>query len=604
MPKWGLTEEMLATDPWSIGRDLLAPAKVFADPIHGDIYLNRLETAIVDSPSMQRLRRVRQLGTTCLVYPAATHTRFSHALGALRAAQDLLDAVWDQRFRPKAARGQLDIWNTEGTLEEHFARATVLARLGGLLHDLCHLPFGHSIEDDLKLLDAHDENEIRFSTLWGQMNPAVQDAISPELFAELKPLILSKTNESRERTPAYPWVEDIVGNTICADLIDYLPRDHLYTGLPIAVGHRFLESFFVTPTGGGTKQQRMALMLHRDGHERIDVATELLKYLRYRYELSERALVHHAKLAADAMVGRLLEAYWAATLEGLTRAGWTAAGSPVVDVSPGVSLDEQADAWRKSAQDIEDRLAAETRSAIEERLLQHGDDGLLEYLHSQALLSDKPGEYLIVGELADRLLSRRLYKQVGRCSPKDVTPDDLYDAYGTKEKRRELEEEAAVWAGIPEPWKLIIWLPPPSMRLKPAGVLVSDGSSVRKFVDYERPSGRRGTEIYRAHENLWSTCVYVADELKGDPRVEKALVWLARRMDVRWEQLSRTYSDTPSEWPIELFRRELGKLGYGPDVVEPLLAAPLTLRSGAIETFDGRLATYVAAAKRSPNRKP
>src|SRR5262245_19195903 len=115
---------------------MLAPAKVFADPIHGDIYLNRLETAIVDSPPMQRLRRVRQLGTTCLVYPAATHTRFSHALGALRAAQDLLDAVWDQRSRPKAAKGQLDIWKDNGDLAYHFARATVLARLGGLLHDL------------------------------------------------------------------------------------------------------------------------------------------------------------------------------------------------------------------------------------------------------------------------------------------------------------------------------------------------------------------------------------------------------------------------------------------------------------------------------------
>lgn len=338
---------MLATEPWEIDTEWLESAKVIADPIHGDIYLNRLEVAIVDSTPMQRLRRVRQLGTTQFVYPAATHTRFSHSLGALRAAQDLLDAVWDQQLRPKATVGLLDEWRANGALDRHFARATVLARLGGLLHDLCHLPFGHSIEDDLRLLTPHDENEGRFDELWSQMSCGVREAIGVELFAELKPLILSKTDDAKARRSAYPWVEDIVGNTICADLIDYLPRDHLYTGLPIALGHRFLESFFVTPTGGGTKQERMALMLHRNGHERIDVATELLKYLRYRYELSERALVHHAKLAADAMVGRLLEAYWEHVLDAETRAEWLAAGKPTQSLGGITNLDAQARAWRQ-----------------------------------------------------------------------------------------------------------------------------------------------------------------------------------------------------------------------------------------------------------------
>src|SRR4051794_24697035 len=129
MPKWGLVSAPDGAAPWGLASELLRPAKVVADPIHGDVYLNNLEALIVDSPPMQRLRRVRQLGTTCLVYPAATHTRFSHSVGVVRVVQDLLDAVWDQQVRPKAAVGLLDEWKLEGTLHFHFARATVLARL-------------------------------------------------------------------------------------------------------------------------------------------------------------------------------------------------------------------------------------------------------------------------------------------------------------------------------------------------------------------------------------------------------------------------------------------------------------------------------------------
>ncbi len=94
MSKWGATDPEPNGEwtPWGIPRDLLAASKTITDPVHGDIYINKLEQLLIDSPPMQRLRRVRQLGTTHLVYPGATQTRFSHSLGTLRAAQDLLDA--------------------------------------------------------------------------------------------------------------------------------------------------------------------------------------------------------------------------------------------------------------------------------------------------------------------------------------------------------------------------------------------------------------------------------------------------------------------------------------------------------------------------------
>jgi hypothetical protein len=60
MPKWGLTEEMRRSEPYGLPADLLQPAKVITDPIHGDIRLTELERRVIDSPSFQRLRRIRQ----------------------------------------------------------------------------------------------------------------------------------------------------------------------------------------------------------------------------------------------------------------------------------------------------------------------------------------------------------------------------------------------------------------------------------------------------------------------------------------------------------------------------------------------------------------
>src|SRR5690606_14624812 len=114
----------------------------------------------------------------------------------------------------------------------------------------------------------------------------------------------------------YPFVHDIVGNTICADLIDYLQRDHLHTGLPIALGSRFINGAQVLTADHPTHPHRMAVRVSRNAQLRHDVLTEILKYLRYRYELSERVLYHHTKLAADAMLAKLFASWVEALTHG------------------------------------------------------------------------------------------------------------------------------------------------------------------------------------------------------------------------------------------------------------------------------------------------
>jgi HD superfamily phosphohydrolase len=606
MPQWGLDKEMRRSGPWGLSEYWLRPSKVVTDPIHDDIYLTKLEKELIDTSAFQRLRRVRQLGTTHWVYPGATHTRFAHSLGTLRAVQDLFDVAYGQRHGHHAVPDLFDEWEREilganpdgsvvrdpdGTRRNQYvkrvAEAMVLARLGALLHDLCHMPFGHSLEDDLDVLRAHDRNGWRFDRLWEEIVDSLRQQVAKrrfdgltslmaggELYVQLRPLILSKEEFSRpgghrKRIDAtlrlrFPFVADMVGNTICADLTDYLERDHAYLGLPISLGARFMSAFYVTPTydsplpqgKGPLYQQRMAVLLHRDGRIREDVVTELLKHLRYRYELQERALVHHAKLAVDAMVGRLLDL-------------WIDATAPHADTHGGAP---SRNGHRERAVNVTVQLADGTSWSnvkiapdadarrIEDLLRQRGDDGFLEELAAM-----DPQQAPDVAALATDLLNRRLYKPLARAAGAHAA-QDLSAQFGDVSTRRALESEAARYAGITTDWHLILWLPPPTMRLKLAEMLVDYGQGIAKFVDYSA----QGSEIYEAHKRLWTVSVYGHPRLAEDQK-QAALVRLAELMGICWDRYLDKLGPEPSEWATRLAALEVFGVDEMTDEVERFL---------------------------------
>jgi len=581
MPQWGLTEDLRRAEPWDIPARWLEPSKVVTDPIHGDIYLSSLEEAIVDSPPFQRLRRIRQLGMVHLVYPGATHTRFSHALGALRVVQDLLDIILGQRDGRHPDRDLFGQWEDEysnqprpGRPRKKFegvtefkwrvAEAIVLARLGSLLHDVCHVAYGHTIEDDLRLLESHDENLGRFNDFWVELgdrgDPAehleIQGILSRgKLKRALQAIILAKRDKRRSaderlRTmDKYPFVADLVTNTICADLLDYLPRDHAFAGLPVGLGQRFMTAFYVVPRAQGEEQrhyhERMALRIAYQGRKRQDISSELLKHLRYRYELQERAIVHHGKLAADSMLGKALE-FWR---DGLWAQLALERGSG--EIRHAVASRENMDVIRRAF--IEDcgladakRLDKDVNDALERQLRELGDDSLLEYLAGDlGELSDQQVDRR-AQSLARELLDRRLFKRAAEVAGKPARKR-VFDLFGTRGARRELERKAAEFVGVPEE-KVVIWLPDPKMRLKIAEVLVDFGEGIAPFNQYSD----RGRDIYQDHEDLWTVTVFVHREIRDEGLEPAILARLAELMGVEWDRHKPPTVQRPEEWPLAL----------------------------------------------------
>lgn len=234
---------------------------------------------LLDTREVQRLRGVRQLGTAHLVYPGAVHTRFEHSLGTAWLCRRLLQAVEE----------------SQGPILAPHQRLAVEA--AALLHDLTHIPFGHTLEDERRVFPRHDTPErIRAQLPRGELGKALKKL---DLLEPVREILVGQ---------AEPFLCELVSGTVGADLLDYLARDAYFCGLTQRYDERIFRSFRVDERG-------LYLDAQKSGLIRQDVLSEVVHLLRLRYFLSERVYFHHTKVASGAMICRAVEA---AVGEGLT----------------------------------------------------------------------------------------------------------------------------------------------------------------------------------------------------------------------------------------------------------------------------------------------
>jgi HD superfamily phosphohydrolase len=243
------------------------------DPIHGDISLSPVEAQVLDLPDVQRLRGIKQLGTASLVYPGCVHTRFDHSLGTNALAKRIIASV------------RRSGTHCEPELEQ-------LIGVAALLHDVTHVPFGHTLEDERRLFPRHDKGARLAKLLHGDLGERLA-ALG------LKDQVAALLGAS-DVISVPPWARQVVSSTIDADLLDYLRRDSYFAGLAQNYDDRMFQHFIVD-------SDQLAINMTKHGMERPDARSETVQLLRMRYFLTERVYYHHTKVAAGAMVSKAVE---------------------------------------------------------------------------------------------------------------------------------------------------------------------------------------------------------------------------------------------------------------------------------------------------------
>lgn len=192
------------------------------DAIHGFIQFNDWEREIINHPAFQRLRRIRQLGMSDLVYPGTTHTRFEHSLGVMHLGSKIFDNVI---LRSECNFNKDDI-----------ERDRIIVRLACLLHDIGHSPFSHAGEEFMP--NNNDTSFTHEDYSAGIIRFVLNDVIENHPLNknynikadEVARLIVGPSDNNTCR-----YWHNIISSQLDADRSDYLLRDSYYAGVKYGV---------------------------------------------------------------------------------------------------------------------------------------------------------------------------------------------------------------------------------------------------------------------------------------------------------------------------------------------------------------------------------
>ena len=245
--------------------------EILRDPLWNNIRVDDLTIELVDTEVFQRLRYVRQLGWTYLVYPGATHSRFEHALGTYHLSRRTLALLCE-------AEDAISISEDEQTI----------VRSAALLHDVGHYPFSHALEEIGAL---HHEDVARPLITGGAVASLLSSRIGDDAPAKVFDLI-----RGRSASP----LQGLISGSLDLDKIEYLKRDAFMCGVPygeIDVDRLTNSLVIVDDPDSGARSLGV--------QEKALSALESLLFA--KYQMYRNVYWHHAVRSATAMYKRLVE---------------------------------------------------------------------------------------------------------------------------------------------------------------------------------------------------------------------------------------------------------------------------------------------------------
>ena len=275
--------------------------KIIRDPVHDvialrtDVPVERLMFDLIGRSEFQRLRRIRQLGMASLAYPGADHSRYSHSLGVMETARQILTQL--------ATQIKID----------PFDYAACLA--AALLHDLGHGPFSHVFER----VSGVDHETLTYRVI---NDPA--SGIHQTL-REFDPALPARVVGLLKGEPAPSYLSDCLSSQLDADRLDYLLRDNMMTGSQYGnYDLRWLvQNMTVTPDTG-----RLAIAVK--GLSAVEA------YLQSRYHMYRNVYFHKVVRSAEGMVKMALQR--AKRLAVQDRLEWPPENDPVYKTLLGLEM--------------------------------------------------------------------------------------------------------------------------------------------------------------------------------------------------------------------------------------------------------------------------
>jgi uncharacterized protein len=245
--------------------------EILRDPVWNNIRVDQQTLDLVDTDVFQRLRYVRQLGWTYLVYPGATHSRFEHALGTHHLSRRTLALLCESE-------------DAASISEEEQA----IVRAAALLHDVGHYPFSHALEEIGAL---HHEDVARPLITEGRVATILRSGLSADAPERVLDLIRGQSTSA---------LQGLISGSLDLDKIEYLKRDAFMCGVPygeIDVDRLTNSMVLLEDPDSG----RLGIGVR----EKALSALESLLFA--KYQMYRNVYWHHAVRSATAMYKRLVE---------------------------------------------------------------------------------------------------------------------------------------------------------------------------------------------------------------------------------------------------------------------------------------------------------